>query len=68
MNWQEFFLAQSISTGIQAVLGLIATAIRNPESKTFKRFAPALRNLRDALNFIDLGDDLKITPGKPAAN
>lgn len=53
-----------IQLGIQAVLGLLAVAMRNPNSTTFRKFRPALRTLRDILNAVDL-DDAPRLPAQP---
>lgn len=50
--YSDFF----IQLGIQSVLGLIAVALNNPNSSSFRKFRPALRTLRDGLAGIPLDD------------
>lgn len=45
-----------IQFAIQTLLGLIAVALNNPTSTTFKNFRKPLRIIRDSLNQLPLDD------------
>jgi hypothetical protein len=48
--FQEFLIGQAI----QSVMGLVAVAMSNPNSKTFSKFHGPLKKLRDLLNGLSL--------------
>lgn len=52
----DFFRELGISSAIQTVLGLVAVAARNPNSKTFRNLRGPLRQLRDGLAMLPLDE------------